>query len=106
MPHPTKQNASKVPHLPCGIDHVLGVEAASMSKTIPLTDDWFTDKIVPSTSGNLVATRQIVQCFAIRGTEAQVDPPTPIPQVAEANTETELAVTLRATFHVMRHERR
>jgi hypothetical protein len=82
----------------------LTLEAALPPKHIPLTD-CFSEKVVPSTSGALVATRQIVQCLAIRGTEAQVDPPTAIPQVAEANTETELAVALRATFHVVRHER-
>jgi hypothetical protein len=82
----------------------LTLEAALPPKHIPLTD-CFSEKVVPSTSGALVATRQIVQCFAIRGTEGPVDPPTVIPRGPEANTETELAVALRATFHVVRHER-
>jgi hypothetical protein len=59
------------------------------------------EKIVPATSSDLIATHQIVECFAIRGAESKVDPPTASPQVAEANTEAKLAVALRATFHVM-----
>jgi hypothetical protein len=82
-----------------------GYRTASPPKTIPLTD-CFSEKIVPSTSGALIATRQIVQRFAIRGTESQVGPPRASPQVAEANTETELAMALRAAFHVVRHEGR
>jgi hypothetical protein len=42
---------------------------------------------------------QLVECFAVRRTESQVMPPTAVPKVAEANTETELAVALRTTFH-------
>ena len=42
---------------------------------------------------------QLVECFAVRRTESQVMPPTAVPKVAEANTETELAVALRTSFH-------
>jgi hypothetical protein len=57
------------------------------------------EKIVPVTSGVLIATQQIVECLAIRGTEPNVNPPKSVPQVAEANAETELTVALRTAFH-------
>jgi hypothetical protein len=54
---------------------------------------------MPVTSGVLVATQQIVECLAIRGTEPKVNPPKSVPQVAEANAEAELTVALRTAFH-------
>jgi hypothetical protein len=57
------------------------------------------EKIVPATSGILVAMYQIVEGFAVRGTETKVVPPTAVPQVAEANAEAELTVALRTAFH-------
>jgi hypothetical protein len=57
------------------------------------------EKIVPATSGVLVATQKIVKCLAIRGTEPKVNPPKSVPQVAEANAEAELTVALRTAFH-------
>ena len=47
----------------------------------------------------MTTTHQFVEFFAVRRTESQVMPPIAVPKVAEANTETELAVALRTTFH-------
>jgi hypothetical protein len=66
---------------------------------LPLHGAAVSEKIVPVTSGVLVATQQIVKCLAISGTEPKVNPAKSVPQVAEANAEAELTVALRTAFH-------